>query len=329
VAHKLFCSLALAAASASFVGCTSTTSKPAMGQQQSFMDKMTAGVKSGTSKMVAAVTPKKAPPGAAPEVPVSEKGPALFVAAAQLHESNNNYQEAEANYRKALELEPGNLDALIGFARLEDRHGNFEAATKYYQRAIKRHPKDAAVHNDLGLCYHRRGMLPEATKELKRAVDLDEESKLYRNNLAAAYVEQGKHKEALAQLSAVHGKSIGHYNLGYLLMQKQDNQEALHHFQKAREIDPNLIAANEWIARLAPENQPYAMPAGGPAIAQQPFQGAYQPHNANVAYTAQRQPRTDASQIPPPQAQYAPHGYPAQEQPPVRNTDPMPPLPGR
>ncbi len=288
MAHKLLCFFVLALVLPA-LGCTTTTAKPALASQQSFMDKMTANVKSGTSKMVAAVTPKKQPPGTPYSAPSGKPGPNVFVAAAQMHETSNNYAEAEANYRKALELDPNHLDALIGFARLEDRHGNFEAATRYYQRAIRKHPKDASVHNDLGLCYHRRGMLSEATKELKRAVDLDGESKLYRNNLAAAYVEQGKNNEALAQLSAVHGKSIGHYNLGFLLMQKQDTRNALYHFQKSAEIDPRNSAAQQWIARLSPPSGPYAVPAGGQAVvAQQQYPAAYQaPRNASATYVAQ------------------------------------------
>ena len=333
MAHKVLC-FCMLAATLPAVGCTTTTAKPAMTQQQSVVDKMTASVKRGTSKMVAAVKPKKQLPGSPVTSPSGKPGPNVFVAAAQMHETSNNYSEAEANYRKALELDPNHLDALVGFARLEDRHGNFEAAIKYYQRAIRKHPKDASVHNDLGLCYHRHGKLTEATRELKRAVDLDGESKLYRNNLAAAYVEQGKNKEALAQLTAVHGKSIGNYNLGFLLMQKQETQTALYHFQKAADIDPRNTAAQQWIARLTPAAAPYAMPAGGQAaLAQQQYQQGYPaPHNANAAYVAQRAaplpPSTSPQYAPQPQnaAQGNPHYGQAPGQPPG---DPMPPLPGR
>ena len=66
-------------------------------------------------------------------------------------------------------------------------------------------------------------MMDEATRELKKAVEFDGENKLYRNSLAAAYVEQGKYKEATAQLVSAHGKSVGNYNMGYLLTQKKDN----------------------------------------------------------------------------------------------------------
>jgi len=319
VAHKLVCTLALAIAIPASSGCTSA-SKP-VARQQSFADKLTTSVKSGTSKMIAAVKPKSSSKDVPMSSPSGKPGPAVFVAAAQMHESAGNHAEAEANYRKALDLDANDVAALVGYARLEDRQGNFEAATRFYQRAIKKHPKDASVRNDLGLCYHRRAMLPEAARELKRAVELDDDNKLYRNNLAAAYVEQGKNQEALVHLTAAHGKSVGHYNLGYLLVQKQDQAGALEHFRLAAESDGNLVAAQQWIARLSGPDGTYASHAGGPTKAS----GTSFPP-ANAAYVAQR-PEVQQGQP----AQYAP--YQAAPQPaatyPQRppHGDPLPPLP--
>ena len=320
MAHKLVCTLALAIALPASSGCTSA-SKP-VAHQQSFADKLTTSVKSGTTKMIAAVKPKSSSSKDVPMTsPSGKPGPAVFVAAAQMHESAGNQAEAEANYRKALDLDPNDVAALVGYARLEDRQGNFEAATRFYQRAIKKHPKDASVRNDLGLCYHRRAMLPEAARELKRAVELDDDNKLYRNNLAAAYVEQGKNKEALVHLTAAHGKSVGHYNLGYLLVQKQDQAGALEQFRLAAESDGNLVAAQEWIARLSGPAGTYASQAGGSGV---PAGMTLPP--ANAAYVAQR-PEVQQGQP----AQYAPR----QAAPPAAPTlpqqqphgDPLPPLP--
>lgn len=320
MAHKLVCTLALAMALPALSGGCTSASKTAP-HQPSLTDKMTASVKSGTSKMIAVITPdkKKKSTDVPLESPSGKPGPAVFVAAAEMHEGSGAYGEAESNYRKALDMDPNNVRALVGYARLEDRQGNFEAATRFYQRAIKKHPKDAAVRNDLGLCYHRRGMLPEATRELKKAVELETESKLYRNNLAAAYVEQGQNDEALVHLVAAHGKSVGNYNLAYLLTQKQDNQGALKHFQAAAQADPKLVPAQEWIARLSGPGGMYASQAGGAAGAQSAAQVP-----ANADYVAQRPglPQGQAAQYAPPQA--APHVTPGAPQ---RQVDPLPPMP--
>lgn len=226
------------------------------------MDKLGASVKSSSASVAAMFSPKKAP-APAPIATSNGKagngkaGPNVFVAMAELSERSDNLDDAEAQYKKALDLDPNHLGALLGYAHLQDRRHNFEAAIKLYQQAQKKHPKEASVHNDLGLCYHRRGMLPEAAKELQRTVELNPDRKLYRNNLAAVYVDQGKSKEALAQLTIAHGEAVGNYNLAYLLVKKQDNPSALAHFRKAAEIDPTLVAAQQWIEKLStPAGQP-------------------------------------------------------------------------
>lgn len=334
MAKQLYYSLALAV-SLSVVtgGCAAPTAKqPA---QPSFVDKLGASVKSGTSKMAAAVKPKTTTQQVPVSSPNGKPGPNVFVAVAKMHEQAGKFDEAEASYRKALAIDSKHLEALVGFARLEDRRSNFEAATRLYRRAIKAHPKDASVHNDLGLCYHRRGMLPEATRELRRAVELDGTNKLHRNNLAAVYVEQDKSDLALAQLVAAHGKSVGHYNLGYLLVQKGDRRGALHHFQQASEMDHNLVAAGQWVAKLSAPPGGYA-PQGAVVASAGPPQGAYAvppQAAANPAYVAQRIARPEARPT-----QYAPANYPAAAssappQAPSPNwqpqPDPAPPMPTR
>jgi TPR repeat protein len=247
---KIVCSLALAASLSGFGGgCASTTTKPP-GAQPTLMDKLGTGIKNGSASVVAVFTPKRQAPDSGP--PSNGKaGPAVFVAMAEVNERSDNLDEAEVQYKKALDIDSNHLGALLGYARLEDRRHNFEAAVKIYQRALKKHSRDAAVHNDLGLCYHHHDMLPEAAKSLQRAVELSGDHKLYRNNLAAVFVDQRKTNEALAQLIIAHGEAVGHYNLAYLLVKKQDNSAALAHFRTAAEMDPALAAAQQWIAKLS------------------------------------------------------------------------------
>jgi Flp pilus assembly protein TadD len=259
------------------------------------MDSFGQSVKSGTGK-VAAVFSSSSQKTEEPSPPPNGKaGPGVFVAMAQLHERNERYDDAEAQFKKALDLDPNHLGALMGYARMQDRRNNLEQATKLYQRAAKRYPKNPSVHNDLGLCYHRRGQFDQATRSLKRAIELDGKNKLYHDNLASVYVDQGKTKEALAELVTAHGDAIGHYNLGFLLEQKQSHDKALVHFRKAAETDPSLAAAQEWVARLSPEPR---MPGAGTQIAARPLpvvnQRAAKPSVAPKAAEAQLVPTSGA-----------------------------------
>lgn len=278
---KLLYSLALSAGlSIGGVGCTSMSSKPSNPANQSWMQKVGTSVKSGTAKVASTLSPKSSKTSTASTPPNGKAGPNVFVAMAQMQENNGNMDEAEAQYRKALDIDPNHLNALVGYAHLEDRRNNFDGATKLYNRALKKHSKEAAVHNDLGLCFHRHGKLPEAAKSLKKAVELKPDSKLYHNNLATVYVEQGKNKDALAQLIAAHGEAVGNYNMGYLLSQKHDIEGALAHFRKAQAKDASLVAAGQWIEKLTVPDGPAGTHY---AASQQVFQSQ---HASNTAYTA-------------------------------------------
>jgi Flp pilus assembly protein TadD len=315
VDKKLLYSLALSAGlSIGGVGCTSMSSKPANPQNKSWMDKVGSSVKSGTAKVASKLSPKSSKTSTVSTPPSGKAGPNVFVAMAQMQENNGNMDEAEAQYRKALDIDPNHLNALVGYAHLEDRRNNFDGATKLYQRALKKHPKEASVHNDLGLCYHRHGKLPEAAKSLKKAVDLQPESKLYHNNLATVYVEQGKNKEALAQLVAAHGEAVGNYNLGYLLSQKHDNEGALTHFRKAQAKDASLVAASQWIEKLTVPDGPAGTHY---AASQEVF---HTQHASNTAYTAS----TASAGYPQPTSPYVQASNIAPQAAPPAATAPLP-----
>ncbi len=247
---KAICSLALIASLPILGGCASTTTKPP-GAQPSMLDKVTTSVKNGTAAVTKAFTKKPTPGSETTLAGGGKGGPGVFVAMAEVNERSDNLDEAEEQYKKALEMDPNHLPALLGYAHLEDRRHNFEAAQKLYKRAMKKHSRDASVHNDQGLCYYHHGMLPEAAKSMQRAVELHQDRKLYRNNLATIYVDQGKNKEALAELTIAHGEAVAHYNMGFLLMKKEDKQAALAHFRQALEKDSSLTAAEQWIAQLS------------------------------------------------------------------------------
>jgi Tfp pilus assembly protein PilF len=250
VDKKLFYTLTMVASLPAIgVGCATTTNRP--GAQPSWTEQMGDSIKSGAAKMTAFVTRKPEVPGE-PEKELNHKpGPGVMVALAQIAEKQGNLEEAEIHYRKALDLDPNCLAALVGYAHLEDGRNNFEAARKLYLKALKKHGAEPSVHNDLGLCYHRHGMLPQATKSLEKAIELQPARKLYHDNLAAVLVEQDRKEEALKQLVVAHGEAIGNYNLAFLLAQKPNKSIAVPYFQHALALDPSLVQAQQWIAQLS------------------------------------------------------------------------------
>jgi tetratricopeptide (TPR) repeat protein len=192
---------------------------------------------------------------------------------AQSQERAGNVLAAAESYEKAMALDGGNLDVLLGYARLQDRRGNFAEATRLYRLATERHGHEATAFNDLALCLARQGRREEASVAMHEAVRLQPDRKLYRNNYAKILVDLGRIDEALAQLTVAHQPASAHYNLAYLLTQRGDQQSAAaRHFGRALELDPTMTDAGRWLEALgapapSPEirnaARPDVQPAGG------------------------------------------------------------------
>jgi tetratricopeptide (TPR) repeat protein len=188
-------------------------------------------------------------------------GADVFISSARVFAQRGDSEKALAQYRKALEAEPGNRAALIGYARLSHRQGNFDEAIESYKSAIEKYPEDAVALNDLGLCYARQGQLDQAIAMLARAVQAQPDSRLYRNNIATVLVEANRVDEALGHLEHVHGRAVAHYNLGVLFQKRGRDQEALANFSQAAQLDPTLGAARAMMAQLQSAPPPVPSPS--------------------------------------------------------------------
>jgi Tfp pilus assembly protein PilF len=180
----------------------------------------------------------------------------FYLTMAIAQEQASNPDKAEEFYQKALASDPKSLETLTGYAHFEDRRRHLNAATKLYKRALARYPEEAGVYNDLALCYQRQGMLNESVAMLRKATRLQPERPLYHNNLATVLVDAERNDEALTQLLAANPPSVAHYNLGCLLHRKGNDALAVEHFQLALVDDPNMHAAEQWLAKIGPQSPP-------------------------------------------------------------------------
>jgi len=72
----------------------------------------------------------------------------------------------------------------------------FDEAIAEYKKAIAIDPNDADAYADLGMVYGEKGMLDEAIAECKKAIAIDPNHAKAHNNLAVAYY--GKEQYGLA-----------------------------------------------------------------------------------------------------------------------------------
>lgn len=81
--------------------------------------------------------------------------------------------EAEAAYRKAIELDPGKASALFNLGLLLQQRGELRDAYDLYQRAVKADPNHAWAHYQLGTIEEARGQNSKAVDSYARAFALD------------------------------------------------------------------------------------------------------------------------------------------------------------
>ena len=127
-----------------------------------------------------------------------EKEGVYFTRGAML-EKMKKFDEAEAAFKKVLDLNPKNGSALnyLGYM-LADRNIRLPEAQDMIQRALSLEPNNGAYLDSLGWVYYRLGKLSEAEETLKQAIERTGHDPTVRDHLGDVYAKAGKLKEAIA-----------------------------------------------------------------------------------------------------------------------------------
>jgi tetratricopeptide (TPR) repeat protein len=116
------------------------------------------------------------------------------------HERSKQWQKAEADLQKALELYPEQPHVLnyLGYSWI-DQHVNLDEGMRLIKRAVEQRPDDGYIVDSLGWAYYRLGNYDEAIKHLERAVELKPMDPTINDHLGDAYWKVGRELEAKFQ----------------------------------------------------------------------------------------------------------------------------------
>jgi tetratricopeptide (TPR) repeat protein len=117
-------------------------------------------------------------------------------------ERSKQWNKAEADMRKALEMQPEQPHVLnyLGYSWI-DQGVNLDEGMKMIKRAVEQRPDDGYIVDSLGWAYYRIGNYEEAVKNLERAIDLKPEDPTINDHLGDAYWRVGRTLEAKFQWS--------------------------------------------------------------------------------------------------------------------------------
>jgi tetratricopeptide (TPR) repeat protein len=167
----------------------------------------------------------------------------------------NKYPEAAAAFRKAIELDPNAVQPYCQLGIVLRDMGQLEAAETAYRQAVELAPKRASPLNYLGALLCDRLERPaEAEAAFRKAILLQPENLDAHFNLGIALGRQGRDADAEVTFRrAVEmdpGFANAHYWLGVALENQRRYPEALAAFRRVFELEPKHPRVPKQLARL-------------------------------------------------------------------------------
>ncbi|EYF02482.1 TPR domain protein, putative component of TonB system [Chondromyces apiculatus DSM 436] len=120
----------------------------------------------------------------------------LYMRASQLDEDPETMDDAEALYRRALEIDPWLAIATTNLGNICFRRGDEAQAEVLYRKALQMDPEQPEAQYNLGYVMLDRGQAPEAIAFFKGAIESDPRFADAYYNLAMAYEQVGESAKA-------------------------------------------------------------------------------------------------------------------------------------
>ncbi len=166
---------------------------------------------------------------------------------ANLLRDSHRRDEAVAEYRLAIDLDPRHAAALTNLATVVHEDGQLDVAVTFYRRALAAEPDFVPAHFNLANALRARGRSDEAMRHYREAVRLEPTLAAAHNNLGEVLASRGQLELALerfreaVRLNPTSATALG--NLGAAFGAAGRVDEAVAHLRRALQIDPGNEAA--------------------------------------------------------------------------------------
>ena len=156
-----------------------------------------------------------------------------------VHEQEGQYEQAAADYLRAIDLEPAYGDAWRRLGKIYESSNQPGRALDAYRKAIEVDPNYWRNYQDLGTFYFYRDAYDEAIQQYKKLVEVAPDLPASHYALAAPYLNLGRYADAEEELNAalrLQEFPNAREGLGVSLMYQGRDREAVPHFKRAIEI---------------------------------------------------------------------------------------------
>lgn len=169
--------------------------------------------------------------------------PSVYVTLGRMHDTAGKHDLALQEFQHALALDPRNATAMAGMGRAYELAGRLPDAEASFRKAADLQPNDWDGHNTLAMYYDRQEKYPQSIAEFKRALELAPDSAQVLFNLGATYIDSGDPKN-FAEAESVLKRSIAinpsfpaYANLGALYDREGKYQLAAEVTRKALDMN--------------------------------------------------------------------------------------------
>ena len=129
-------------------------------------------------------------------VPATGRSAKLYSALGTTYEQRKDYKNAIEAYKKAVQLDRDNLDAIRGLAENLLNDGQMDAALDQYKVIVDANPEDAQTYLRIAEIYRKQEKYDLALESLKKAETMVPDSMEVPYNVALVYQAQGRSDEA-------------------------------------------------------------------------------------------------------------------------------------
>jgi len=164
------------------------------------------------------------------------------LALAVSHHQRGEIAEAEILYRRILDQQPDNFDALHLRGVVQHQTGRHQAAIESIRAAIAAKPREAAAYSNLGLALRAVGSLDEALASYDAALAIEPDHVEALLNRADVLQAQRRFEDALAGFKRATmlrpDDASAHFGCGNALVALQRHEEAVASYDCAVALDP-------------------------------------------------------------------------------------------
>lgn len=160
--------------------------------------------------------------------------------------ATDQFRQAEADCRRALEADPALKETGLALGRLYLASGRQEQAEAVYRSLLRGAPRDADVYIGLGRALARLQQPEQAEKSFREAITVEPGYWYAYNALGGFLFEAGRSREAaeifrrITELAP--GNSVGYNNTGAALLSAGDLEESARAFEQSKAIEPSRAA---------------------------------------------------------------------------------------